>query len=252
MLIQALTALATVGSLLTPTLATPLTKHTDPVASTTCNGKTYVYEELAGYGLLPSDFRDKTGDTLGGIGSSIALDLTTWKKKGPKHKSHDSKGDTYTGILYAIPDRGWNTQGTQNTQSRIQKLAITLEVVDSATVEKPASPNLKIKYLDTILLTGPDGTPCTGLDADAHGHASFPGFPDLPVATYEGDGFGGPGPGGKRISVDAEGLVLADDGSFWISDEYGPYVYHFDRKGKMVGAIRPPDAFIPVRNGTER
>jgi hypothetical protein len=36
-----------------------------------------------------------------------------------------------------------------------------------------------------------------------------------------GDGFGGAGPGGKRISVDAEGLVLGDKDTFWVSDEYG-------------------------------
>ena len=68
---------------------------------TTCNGKKYVYEELAGYGYLPSNGRDKTGDTLGGIGSSIAMDKNSWKKEGKSYK----------GLVYALPDRGWNTQG---------------------------------------------------------------------------------------------------------------------------------------------
>ncbi|KAF2803793.1 uncharacterized protein BDZ99DRAFT_426605 [Mytilinidion resinicola] len=248
MLSLAVTILAAV-SLLQPSFANPIAERADApvVAQTTCNGKKYTYKELAGYGFLPSDSRDKTGDTIGGIGSSIALDLSSWKKINGSH----GKGDTYEGILYALPDRGWNTVGTQNTQSRIQKLAIVLNLMDEATVGNPSAPNFHIKYLDTILLSGPDGTLCTGLDADATGHLSFPGFPDLPVATYSGDGFGGPGKGGKRIAVDAEGLVLASDGSFWVSDEYGPYVYHFDKKGKMVAAIRPPDAFIPFRNGTE-
>ncbi|KAF2500433.1 hypothetical protein BU16DRAFT_478840 [Lophium mytilinum] len=248
MLFHALTVFSAIG-LLQASFANPITERADaPVVSrTTCNGKTFTYKELAGYGFLPSDTRDKTGDTLGGIGSSIALDLKSWTKLNGSH----GKGDIYEGILYALPDRGWNTLGTQNTQSRIQKLAIMLELANNATVSNPSGPNFHIKYLDTILLSGPDGTPCTGLDADVTGHLSFPGFPDLPVATYSGDGFGGPGKGGKRISVDAEGLVLASDGSFWVSDEYGPYVYHFDKKGKMVGAIRPPDAFIPFRNGTE-
>ncbi|KAF2687086.1 hypothetical protein K458DRAFT_415357 [Lentithecium fluviatile CBS 122367] len=227
--------------------ATPLAARSGGQASainvTTCNGKTYVYEELAGWGILASDARDKFGDTIGGIGSAIALDKKSWKKK---------KGDKegYDAILYGLPDRGWNTQGTQNTQSRIQKFAVSLDIVD-ATLEKPASPNLQIKYLDTILLAGPDGTPLTGLDADPTGHLSFEGFPDLPVATYTGDGFGGEGPGGKRISVDSEGLVLGDDNTFWISDEYGPYIYQFDKHGKMIKAIRPPNAFIPIRNGSE-
>lgn len=97
---------------------------------------------------------------------------------------------------------------------------------------------------------GPDGTPTTGLDADGTGHLSYPGFPDLPVATYQGDGFNNPGPGGKRIPIDSEGIVLNADGSFWVSDEYG-YLSLFSPVGRMIGAIRPPDAFIPMRNGTE-
>ncbi|ORY17849.1 outer membrane autotransporter [Clohesyomyces aquaticus] len=225
--------------------ASPIEPRADPapVKETNCNGKSYVYEELAGFGIFPGDARDKFGDTIGGVGSSIALDKKSWKKK-------EGKDEAYTGILYGLPDRGWNTQGTQNTASRIQKFGVTLTIVD-ATVAKPAKPNFVMEYLDTIILKGPDGTPTTGLDADATGHISFPGFPDLPGATYTGDGFGGAGPGGKRISLDAEGLVLGDDDTFWVSDEYGPYVYQFDNSGKMIQAIRPVDALIPMRNGAE-
>ena len=114
----------------------------------------------------------------------------------------------------------------------------------------PSPPNLQIKYLDTILLFGPDGTPTTGLDADVTGYITYPGFPILPVATYTGDGFGGPGPGGKSIPIDSEGLVLASDGGFWISDEYGPYIYKFSASGRMEQAIMPPEAYIPHRNGS--
>ena len=45
--------------------------------------------------------------------------------------------------------------------------------------------------------------------------------------------------------------MLGDDDTYWISDEYAAYVYQFDSKGKMLQAIRSPDAFIPLRNGTE-
>ncbi|KAF2115909.1 esterase-like activity of phytase-domain-containing protein [Lophiotrema nucula] len=220
-------------------------EYNGPVVNkTTCGGKTYVYEELAGFGFLKSDARDKFGDTIGGIGSAIALDKKSWKKKG-------GKSESYEGIIYGLPDRGWNTQGTQNTQNRIHKFVATLDIVNGATIAKPASPNFHLEYVDTILLYGPDGKPTTGLDADVKDVAKYPGFPDLPVATYTGDGFGNAGPGGKRISIDAEGLVLGDDGTFWVSDEYGPYIYQFDRRGRMIDAIRPPDAFIPFRNGSE-
>lgn len=106
------------------------------------------------------------------------------------------------------------------------------------------------EYLDTILLSDPTGQPLTGLDPGVKGYASFEGFPPLPVATYAGNGFGGSGPGGKRVSVDSEGLVIDNEGYFWVSDEYGPYVYRFDKSGKMVQAIQPPDAYLPRRNGT--
>lgn len=104
--------------------------------------------------------------------------------------------------------------------------------------------------MDTILLTGPDGTPTTGLDADVLGSITYPGFPILPVATVAGDGFGDPGLGGQRIAIDSEGLALASDGGFWISDEYGPYIYHFSATGRMTTAIMPPAAYIPHRNGS--
>lgn len=65
---------------------------------TTCNQEQYTYQELAGYGFVPSNARDKYGDTLGGYGSAIAIDRTSWSK---------SPNGSYTGLLWAVPDRGW-------------------------------------------------------------------------------------------------------------------------------------------------
>lgn len=68
------------------------------VNQTLCNGKNYTYQELAGFGLIPSDARDQFGDTIGGIGSAIALDRSQWVKL---------PNGSYTGVLWALPDRGW-------------------------------------------------------------------------------------------------------------------------------------------------
>lgn len=68
------------------------------VNQTTCDGREYLYRGLAGYGFIPSNARDKFGDTLGGIGSSIALDRKSWKK---------TKSGNYEGIIWGLPDRGW-------------------------------------------------------------------------------------------------------------------------------------------------
>lgn len=229
--------------------AASIFQRASPVVNqTTCDGKQFTYQYLAGYGFIPSNARDKYGDTIGGIGSSIALDRSSWKKKSKRGNTY------YTGILWVLPDRGWyivplflpttssplhslllslpyispldkarsppplfhrNTQGTTNFQNRIHKLGVTFTLNASATASSPSPPNLQLKYLDTVLLSGPDGTPTTGLDADITGYLSIPGFPPLPAATYVGDGFGGNGTGGRRISIDA-GMFDFRDISFFM------------------------------------
>jgi len=39
--------------------------------------------------------------------------------------------------------------------------------------------------------------------------------------------------------IDSEGLVRAADGSFWVSDEYGPHIVHFDATGRTIERINP-------------
>lgn len=128
----------------------------------------------------------------------------------------------------------------------------------------------------------------SGLDADATGHLSFKGFPDLPVATCKPRFTAGQqiaanvikilvmdseelGPAGSEsqltpkdlfsVTTIHSGLVMSMVGisatDFVIDSKpylrsSGPYIYQFSSKGEMIGAIRPPDAFIPVRNGSER
>src|SRR5262249_43090829 len=38
---------------------------------------------------------------------------------------------------------------------------------------------------------------------------------------------------------DSEGLVAMPDGSFWVSDEYGPYITHFNANGYELGRLTP-------------
>lgn len=220
-------------------LAVPTARASTDVASVTCNGQSYTYHSLAGYGFTPSNARDKFGDTAGGIGSSAAIDIATWKKKG----------DTYSGILYALPDRGWNTEGTLNFQPRYHKFGISFTPNASATAANPSPPNLQLEYLDTFRFSEKE-KPFTGLDPDFVGPYLTFGSTSLPSAHYTGDGFGLPGAGGNRPSLDSEGLVLNSDGSTWLSDEYGAYIYHFSPTGKLISAIPPPPAVIPRRNDT--
>ncbi|KAL7272431.1 hypothetical protein RUND412_004763 [Rhizina undulata] len=205
------------------------------VNQTTCNGKTFTYQELAGYGAIPSDFRDKFGDTVS-AGSSVALERKSWKKNGT----------SYEGTLWMLPDRGWNTNGTINYQPRIHKFKVSFTTATTY----PSPENLIFEYVDTVLLTDPSGSPLTGLDATTV--LEFDGYPNLPAAAYTGDGFGAAGSGGTRMTIDPEGLVLDRAGNgFWVSDEYGPFIYRFDASGKMKVAIKPVEALIPIRNEIE-
>jgi hypothetical protein len=45
---------------------------------------------------------------------------------------------------------------------------------------------------------------------------------------------------------DSEGLVALADGTFWVSDEYGPFITHFDASGKQMGRLSPLDASLPA------
>ena len=39
------------------------------------------------------------------------------------------------------------------------------------------------------------------------------------------------------FGLDGEGLAALQDGTFWVSDEYGPHMVHFDATGKEIGRI---------------
>ncbi|KAJ6140266.1 hypothetical protein N7471_006752 [Penicillium samsonianum] len=200
-----------------------------PISQTTCSSQRYNYYGLAAYGLVPSNATDRYGDTLGGFGSAVTFYQSAWNK---------GQDGSYDGIIWAMPDRGWNTNGTLNYQSRIHKFSIHLDPAPNASGSDPSPPNMHLAYIDSIRRY-----------ADAIGFISLDGFPHLPQATYNGDGFGGPGLTNRRVTLDCEGLVVDSDGDFWIPDKYGPYIYRFSKYGKMLLAITPPPAFLPLRNG---
>jgi len=187
----------------------------------------FVNKALVGVGRVPSDLRDKFGETFGS-GSGIAVDPRSWVKTPTG----------YQGTLYMLPDRGYNIGGTTDYRARLNKLSVTLKPLDNpAAVPEAERQNSVVASLtDTILLTDPAGASLTGLDPDRIRPAAN-GFPDLPLALN------------GRVSIDTESLVLLPDGSFFIGDEYGPYLYRFSPTGRMLAAVRPPNAFLPIRNG---
>ena len=193
----------------------------------TVGGVTFTNQGLVGVGRIPAAQRDKFGETYGSL-SGLALDLRTWRL---------TSSGTYAATLYTQPDRGYVKAGvTTHYLARTNKLAITFKPDSTGSGKQD---QLVMTLTDTKILTEANGTPLTGLDPSATTSGTRPGFPALPQA------FNG------SISLDAEGLVLLPDGTFFICDEYGPYIYRFSADGILLGAIRPPEALIPKRGGQD-
>ncbi len=104
-----------------------------------------------------------------------------------------------------------------------------------------------VKLLKAILLRRPDGTPITGLPnlSGLGGTGETPyqadGKPVVkdPSKPYNDDK-ASPDYNPIRLDeygLDGEGLVALSDGTFWVSDEYGPHIVHFDAEGKEIGRI---------------
>jgi len=86
---------------------------------------------------------------------------------------------------------------------------------------------------EQIGLNREDGTPLTGLPNLQAGATGTAYTDEVPV-----DVFGQP-LANDPLGGDFEGVVVAPDGTFWLSDEYRPAIYHFDRNGNLI------DRFIP-------
>ncbi|KAI0746830.1 esterase-like activity of phytase-domain-containing protein [Daedaleopsis nitida] len=196
-------------------------------------GETYTNKGLVAFGLIPSNFTESTGDTLGGIGSGIAI------KRGSFVQNSDG---TFSGTFIAQPDRGFNVDGTIDWQSRQHQIDFVLSpYYDSSDLTfEEALDTLKVTYRDTLFYTERNSQKTTGLDAtgvrpaQTSGNVSDPAFP---VASN------------GHLSVDSEGIALNADGTFWMSDEYGPYIYLMSAQGQLIEAIQPPQAILPMIKG---
>ena len=95
--------------------------------------------------------------------------------------------------------------------------------------------NGKFDLTDQILLRRADGKPLTGLPNTAiSADANQPYNDEVPVDLFNNviplDPLGG----------DFEGIAVADDGTFWMADEYRPALYHFSKNGRLI------ERFVPI------
>ncbi|MGW2284833.1 esterase-like activity of phytase family protein [Streptomyces phaeochromogenes] len=154
--------------------------------------------------LLPGTVGDDRGVDLGGIGSDIY----------PAGR----KGEFWT-----VTDRGPNGQIKVAGEKR---RTFPVPGFDPAIVKIRVSGGT-VKVLDAIPITTSSGKPVTGLsNQKGRDEAPYSYNASTPL-SYNPNG------------LDTEGIVRAEDGSFWLVDEYGPSLIHVSARGKILTRYVP-------------
>ncbi|WP_028478846.1 esterase-like activity of phytase family protein [Nocardia sp. CNY236] len=126
-----------------------------------------------------------------------------------------------TDEFYGLTDRGPNVKG----QSKAEKL--TPVPTFTPAIAKFTLDGTKAVLETTIPLKNPAGQPFNGLvDTSA---VTGETMRDLDGNVLPPTDHG----------IDSEGLVAMSDGSFWVSDEYGPFIVHFDAEGTELERLVP-------------
>lgn len=143
---------------------------------------------------------------------------------------------TLPGHFYALTDRGPNAA----TAAGVTPSGIIFVAPDY-------TPRLGLFKLDArgqvelvkvTLLRNPAGRPISGLPNKRFGSTGeAPYLLGGGIVALDPDGDGQAG--FDESGLDAEGLVAMEDGTFWISDEYGPHIVHFSADGREIERINP-------------
>jgi hypothetical protein len=137
----------------------------------------------------------------------------------------------YTGYdnrYVLLSDRGPNKvaypggAAVDNTTSYDNRFQIfDIDVTPNAS--SPTGYSVSAGNVGTTLLSNAQGAPYTGLST---------GFSTNPA---------------QNTRLDSEGIRVAPDGSIYVSDEYGPYILHFNQQGQQIGSL-PVPASIQIAN----
>ncbi|RZG47001.1 esterase-like activity of phytase family protein [Acinetobacter wuhouensis] len=127
--------------------------------------------------------------------------------------------------FYALTDRGPNTTYDVNGDkgkifldpSYTPKIGL-FQLHENGTIEK----------IKEILLKDPTGRNITGLPNQHFGATKEIAYDQHGQVLEHGT---------DEYGLDSEGLVALKDGTFWVSDEYGPHVVHFDASGIEIDRI---------------
>lgn len=126
------------------------------------------------------------------------------------------------GEFYAITDRGPNTDFLDGKKFPVSGYTPRIGLFS-------VTNDGEIVLKKEILLKDPNGNPISGIP-NPEGKGATGEIPyDIDGNQLPFDDFG----------LDAEGLVALHDGSFWVSDEYGPHIVHYSANGVELERISP-------------
>jgi hypothetical protein len=175
---------------------------------------------------------DQTPGIYGGIVSVELLlvdaldDLTTWKGVAVRHGGFgsDLAVDPHEpDCFYLLADRGPNFDTSRKDEKGFAVPGF------APRIGRFRREGGRLRCVGVTELKNAEGRPLSGLPhppgPDSTGEAAV----DLGGAPLPLDPDG----------VDSEGLVALADGTFWVADEYGPYLLHFDAAGRLLERVGP-------------
>ncbi|WP_315360783.1 esterase-like activity of phytase family protein [Neisseria bacilliformis] len=125
--------------------------------------------------------------------------------------------------FYGLTDRGPNADGGEDI--KIFLLPGFTPSIGHFEIQADG----RIKKLRDIPLRDAHGKPLTGLPNPAGYGTSKETVVDANHQLLQRD----------KTGIDSEGLAVMRDGTFWVSDEYGPHIVHFDRNGIELERMSP-------------
>jgi hypothetical protein len=147
------------------------------------------------------------------------------------------RGDGYGSSLYPVPGSTDEVYGLTDRGPNVFLPDGT--VVEPVPAFEPAIGEFRLHDGKAVLerripLTDGTGAPYSGLANSQN-----------PRGQHVVDLTGGELPTDPN-GYDPEGLVALPDGTFWVSDEYGPFIIHFDATGRQVARLSPFDGSLPA------
>jgi len=129
--------------------------------------------------------------------------------------------------IYGMTDRGPNVDGRTDNEKILPIPDFHPQIAVFRLSEGTGTPG------KTIILKGPDGEQLVGLvDPQANTGETLVTIDGVPLPPSD-------------HGLDTEGLVALPDGTFWVSDEYGPFLVHFDANGKGLERLSPFNGSLP-------